>query len=86
MISWNEIQGCVETGQILLYDGLSGQYFLGSIEICPAERRWPNNLIFEPCKIKGQEIFGVLQITFGKQEKEIDNAKNRHLLSRRVTS
>lgn len=77
VISWSEIQSCVEeSDQILFYDGLSGQHFLGGIEIYPAERKWPNNLIFETCKIEGREVFGVLQMTFGKQEKEVGNAKN----------
>jgi hypothetical protein len=70
VISWDEIQSLVEDGQTLLYDGLSGKYSMDGIEICMSEPVWPDNLIFEPCKIKDREIFGVLKITFGKQEKE----------------
>lgn len=70
MISWGEIQNFVENGQTLLYDGLSGKHFLDGIEICLSEQAWPSNLTFEPCKIKGREIFGILQITFREQEKE----------------
>lgn len=63
LISWEEIRKHIKNSEILLYDGLSGRYFLEDNEIYLL-KQWPHDLIAKPYSVDGREVFGVMEIEF----------------------
>lgn len=63
LTSWEEIRNHIKNGEILLYDGLSGRYFLEGNEIY-LPKQWPHDLTVKSYSIDGREVFGIMEIEF----------------------
>jgi len=77
LISWEEIKCRVRDGEVLLYDGLTGEHWLKNAEIYteiyPQERWWPKGFIIKPYKINDRKVFGVLQLTLSEDNDDEEN-------------